>query len=41
MINNPDILNPSIYLVSEYIEYEGKVIIKIHIPISFEVHSYI
>lgn len=37
MINNPDILNPTIYLVPEYIEYEGKGIIKIHVPASSEV----
>lgn len=40
MISNPDIINPTIYLSPEILEFEGKVIIHIHIPPSSEVHSY-
>ena len=40
MINNPNILTPTIYLEPETIYYEGKWIIKIHVPASSEVHSY-
>lgn len=40
MISNPDILNPTIYLIPEKIEYKGKFIIHIHVPASSEVHRY-
>lgn len=40
MMNNPDIMNPTLYLVPEKLEYEGKNILKIHVPASSEVHSY-
>lgn len=40
MVNNPDILSPTIYLVPEKIIFEGKSIIYIHIPPSSEVHRY-
>ena len=40
MISNPDILFPTVYLSPETIEYEGKQIIKIHVPPSSEVHSF-
>jgi ATP-dependent DNA helicase RecG len=39
-ISNPDIMNPTVYLAPEIIEYEEKHIIHIHIPPSSEVHSY-
>ena len=38
-VSNPDIINPTVYLVPETMEYEGKQIIHIHIPSSSEVHS--
>ena len=40
MVNNPDIISPTIYLVPEKIIFEGKSIIYIHIPPSSEVHRY-
>ena len=40
MISNPEIINPTVYLMPEIIEYEGKRIIHIHVPPSSEVHSY-
>ncbi|MCL2079831.1 MAG: putative DNA binding domain-containing protein [Oscillospiraceae bacterium] len=40
MINNPDILSPTFYLTPEILQYKGKTIIHIHIPVSSEVHSY-
>jgi len=38
-VSNPEIINPTVYLVPEALEYEGKQIIHIHIPPSSEVHS--
>jgi ATP-dependent DNA helicase RecG len=38
-VSNPDIINPTVYLTPEIVEYEGKQIIHIHIPPSSEVHS--
>jgi len=38
-VSNPEIINPTVYLVPEIIKYEGKQIIHIHIPPSSEVHS--
>lgn len=40
MINNPDVINPTLYLMPEILEYEDKTIIRIHVPVSGEVHSY-
>ena len=40
VIGNPDLLSPTVYLVPEIIEIEGKTIIHIHVPPSSEVHSY-
>ena len=40
MISNPDLFTPTIYLVPEVIEYEGKTIIHIRVPVSAEVHSF-
>ncbi len=40
MVSNPEIINPTVYLVPEIIEYEGKQIVHIHVPPSSEVHSY-
>ena len=40
MANNPDIINPTVYLVPEKIVYNGKCIIYIHVPPSSEVHRY-
>jgi ATP-dependent DNA helicase RecG len=39
MVSNPDVINPTVYLTPEIVEYEGKQIIHIHIPPSSEVHS--
>ena len=40
MVNNPDIINPTIYLAPENFVYKGKTVIRIHVPPSSEVHSY-
>lgn len=40
VISNPTVFTPTIYLVPEIIEADGKVIIHIHVPVSAEVHSY-
>ena len=40
MASNPEVINPTVYLVPEIVEYEGKQIIHIHVPPSSEVHSY-
>ena len=40
MISNPDLFTPTIYLVPEVIEYEGKTIIHVRVPVSAEVHSF-
>jgi len=39
MISNPDIISPTVYLLPQVMEYEGKQIIQIHVPPSSEVHS--
>ena len=38
-VNNPEIINPTVYLAPEILVYEGKQIIHIRIPLSSEVHS--
>jgi len=38
-VSNPEIINPTVYLAPEIVEYEGKSIVHIHIPPSSEVHS--
>ena len=38
-MSNPDIINPTVYLTPEIVEYEGRQIIHIHIPPSSEVHT--
>ncbi len=40
VISNPTMFTPTIYLVPEIIQYEGKTIIHIHVPVSAEVHSF-
>jgi ATP-dependent DNA helicase RecG len=40
MASNPDVISPTVYLVSEVLDYEGKTIVYIHVPPSSEVHSY-
>ena len=40
VISNPMMFSPTIYLVPEIIQYEGKTIIHVHVPISAEVHSF-
>lgn len=40
MISNPAMFTPTIYLAPAIMEYEGKIIIHIHIPPSAEVHSF-
>jgi len=32
MVSNPDVINPTVYLSPEIVEYEGKHIVHIHIP---------
>ena len=39
MVSNPDVINPTVYLSPEIVEYEGKHIVHIHIPPSSEVHT--
>ena len=39
MVSNPEIINPTVYLAPEILEYEGRLIIHIHIPQSSEVHT--
>lgn len=40
VISNPTMFTPTIYLVPEIIQYEGKTIIHVHVPVSAEVHSF-
>lgn len=40
VISNPIMISPTIYLVPEIIQYEGKTIIHVHVPVSAEVHSF-
>lgn len=40
IISNPIMFSPTIYLVPEIIQYEGKTIIHVHVPVSAEVHSF-
>ncbi|MDR2828082.1 MAG: putative DNA binding domain-containing protein [Acholeplasmatales bacterium] len=40
MVNNPEIIFPTLYLVTESFVYENKNLIHIHIPPSADVHSY-
>ena len=40
IISNPNIFSPTIYLVPEILDFEGKTVIHVHIPPSAEVHSY-
>lgn len=39
-INNPNMLQPTVYLEPKIIKYEGKTIIHIQVPPSSEVHSF-
>ena len=39
MVSNSEIINPTVYLVPEIVEYNGKQIVHIHIPPSSEVHT--
>ncbi|MCL1876065.1 MAG: putative DNA binding domain-containing protein [Synergistaceae bacterium] len=39
IVSNSEIINPTVYLTPEIVEYDGKHIIYIHIPPSSEVHS--
>jgi ATP-dependent DNA helicase RecG len=39
MVNNPDIISPTVYLTPQILQYEGVKIIWIHIQPSSEVHS--
>ncbi|WP_434311034.1 AlbA family DNA-binding domain-containing protein [Hominifimenecus sp. rT4P-3] len=40
VVSNPALFAPTVYLMPEIIEYDGKTIIHVHIPPSAEVHSY-
>jgi ATP-dependent DNA helicase RecG len=39
MVSNPDVLSPTVYLSPEIMEYEGKKIVRVHVPPSSEVHT--
>lgn len=39
VINNPQKINPPLYLSVETIEIEGKKILRIHVPVSKSVHT--
>ena len=39
-ISNPDAFSPTVYLMPEVLEYEGKTVIHIRVPASPEVHTY-
>lgn len=39
-ISNQQLFTPTIYLVPEILEYDGRTIIHVHVPMSAEVHSY-
>lgn len=39
-VSNPALFSPTIYLVPEIVEYEGKTVIHVHVPPSAEVHTY-
>ena len=40
VVNNPTLFQPTTYLDPEIIKYEGKTIIRVHVPPSSEVHSF-
>ncbi|MDR2180123.1 MAG: putative DNA binding domain-containing protein [Synergistaceae bacterium] len=40
MVNNPEVISPTVYLAPEIVDYEEKTLIHIHVPPSSEVHSY-
>jgi len=40
MVSNPDILSPTVYLAPEHFVYNDTDIIRIHVPVSSEVHKY-
>ena len=40
MVGNPEIISPTVYLAPEILEYDGRQVIRIHVPPSSEVHSY-
>ena len=40
IISNPVMFNPTLFIIPEVIDYEGKKIIHIHVPVSSEVHTY-
>ena len=39
MVSNPEIINPTMYLAPEIVDFEGKQIVQIHVPPSSEVHT--
>ena len=39
-VRNPAMFSPTVYLSPEILEYEGKIVIHVHVPSSAEVHSY-
>lgn len=40
VVSNPNMFSPTVYLSPEILTYEGKTIIRIHVPPSAEVHSF-
>ena len=39
-ISNPAFISPTVYLMPDILEYEGKTIIHVHVPMDGEIHSY-
>jgi ATP-dependent DNA helicase RecG len=39
-MNNPQIISPTFYLSTEFVELEGKTIIYLYVPESSQPHSY-
>lgn len=40
MMNNPDVISPTVYLAPEVLDYKDKKVVHIHVPPSSEVHSF-
>lgn len=40
MISNPSVMNPTMYIAPEIIKFKGKNLIRIHVPVSAEVHTF-
>ena len=40
VVSNPDVFSPTVYLSPEHFVYDGKDVIRIHVPLSSEVYRY-